>query len=98
MSIIKGVYETANKDTLMNDYLYDDCFDGCLIVVKDATGLRNNVSEFSNHESAIYYINPGKCYHIHEAILYITTLFNEHTVFENKHGHKVSLMDIASKF
>ena len=98
MSIIKGVYETANKDTIQRDYLLDEGFDGSLIIVKDATGLRNADSEFNNHESAIYYIKPGKCSHIHEAILYITTLFNQYTQFENKQGNKVCLMDLASNY
>ncbi len=98
MSAIKGIYETLNKDTLVRDYLHDSCFDGSLIVVKNANGLRNNNHEFMNNETAIYYIREEeKCLCVHDAILYVTTLFNEFTKFETKQGNKVSLHDLAEK-
>ena len=95
MSAISGFYETENIQSLLSDYLPYCKFDGSLIVVRDATGLCDKQGIISTPIAVLYYIKPTKQHHVHDAVAYVTSLFNEYTPFSDSKGGMTTLSDIV---
>lgn len=95
MSVISGFYETENIYTLVSDYLPHCKFDRSLITVRNAKDLCDKKGIITTPISAIYYIKPNKQRTVHDAVAFVTSLFNEHTPFSDGNEGMITLSQIA---
>jgi hypothetical protein len=95
MSVISGFYETENIYSLVSDYLPHCKFDGSLITVRNAKDLCDKKGIITTPISALYYIKPNKQRTVHDAVAFVTSLFNEHTSFSDSKGGMITLSEIA---
>lgn len=79
MDAVPHIYETADINSLMSDYLSFSKFDRSYIIVKNAKGLPSLTGVIDQPLSVMYFIKPGKSNTLTESIIYITSLFNEYT-------------------
>jgi hypothetical protein len=96
MSVISGFYETENIQSLISDYLPYSKFDGSLIVLRNAKDLCNKKGIITDPTSALYYIKPNQQKTVYDAVAFVTTIFNEHTLFDNSKGGMTNLLQIAN--
>lgn len=75
MDAVSGFYETTDTNSLISDFLSFPKFDRSIILVKDGRGLNGITTPLST----LVYIKPGKASSLKDAVIIITTFFNEYT-------------------
>lgn len=79
MDAVSGFYETADINSLISDFLAFPKFDRSLVLIRDGRGISTHRGVIDQPLSILIYIKPGKASSVNDSIMFITSLFNEHT-------------------